>query len=76
MIYLQIHKYIYYYKNLAKWYFKNGEDADALTILQKYIELTGMAEFLTHTTEITRLSMILGDSKDVRDYGERPKDSV
>lgn len=39
------------------------QDADLMTITKKIIELLGMARFLPHTKELTRLSMILGDTR-------------
>ena len=44
------------------WYEKH-EDADVMTVTKKIIELLGMARFLPHTKELTRLSMILGDTR-------------
>lgn len=50
-----------------KWFIANPE-ADILEILQKGIELIGMSRFMRLTTELTKLSMILGSVKKERDY--------
>jgi len=44
------------------WYDKNPK-ADLMTVTKQLIELLGMARFLPHTKELTRLSMILGDTR-------------
>jgi dissimilatory sulfite reductase (desulfoviridin) alpha/beta subunit len=43
-----------------EWLDKN-QDKPLLEQVKKLIELMGMAHFLPHTKELTRLSMILGD---------------
>jgi len=45
-----------------EWVDKNQE-ADLMVVTKKIIELLGMARFLPHTKELTRLSMILGDTR-------------
>lgn len=45
-----------------EWWDKH-QDADLMTVTKKIIELYGMARFLPHTKELTRLSMILGDTR-------------
>jgi len=45
-----------------EWWDKN-QDVDLMVVIKKIIELLGMARFLPHTKELTRLSMILGDTR-------------
>lgn len=44
------------------WWDKNQE-ADIMTVTKNIVEFLGMARFLPHTKELTRLSMILGDTR-------------
>lgn len=45
-----------------EWLNKNG-DKSLEDQMKKAVELLGMARFLPHTKELTRLSMILGDTR-------------
>lgn len=49
------------------WFDKN-EKASVEKTYEKYLELHGMAEFLPTTKELTRLSMILGETVKEEDY--------
>lgn len=45
-----------------RWLNKNG-DASLEDVLERALEYIGMAKFLRNTKEITRLSLILGDTR-------------
>lgn len=53
-----------------KWFFTSPENTSPEVAIQKGIELMGMAHFLPLTAEITKLSMILGDTRKTRGYNE------
>ena len=73
-----------FFKEISKLGFKDAEDYALLECMkgffpgfketiegfQAIIELTGMATFLKHTKELTRLAMIIGQTGAGRKYGE------
>ena len=50
-----------------KWLQKHPK-ATVEQMLEKYLEYVGMARYLPNSKEVTRLSMILGDSFKIEDY--------
>jgi len=58
----------------AKYFFKfskehkNWSFDDILTIYQKYCETVGMAELMPTLKELTRISMILGDTREIEKW--------
>lgn len=50
-----------------KW-FEKQPDFDVIKVAQKYFELFGMARLMPTLKELTRISMILGDTTDLRSY--------
>lgn len=46
-----------------EWFFKEGKNASIFKIMEKAIEFLGMAHFMPLTKELTKLSMILGDTR-------------
>ena len=53
-----------------EWYDKHDE-ADLMTVTKTLIEFLGMARFLPYTKELTRLSMILGDTRQKRKWKDK-----
>lgn len=54
-----------------EWFLSDeGFDSDPFQILSKLVEFVGMATFLRHTRELTKLSMILGYAPREEKYGE------
>ena len=51
----------------VEWLEKNPK-ANGFEIVKKYLEFYGNATFLRETNEITRLSMIVGDTRTEVDY--------
>jgi hypothetical protein len=49
------------------WFMKHPK-ASVEKMYLKYLELMGMANFLPNSKEITRLSMIMGDTTKIEDY--------
>lgn len=66
----------------ARWYAEiefykwitNNPDADVEDTLQKFCELIGMAELMPTLKELTRISMILGDTKEIEKWKKEQKD--
>lgn len=55
-----------------KWFIKQDLDViDAVEIAQKYYELAGMASLMPTLKELTRISMILGDTTDLRSFRKK-----
>jgi len=73
-----------FFQEIAKLGFEDAEDyaflecmkaffPEAKTLLEGFqaiTDLTGMANFLKNTKEITRLALILGITEEVKAYGE------
>ena len=52
-----------------KWFIAQDlEKVDAVDIAQKYYEFFGMARVMPTLKELTRISMILGDTTDLRSF--------
>jgi len=51
-----------------KWFEKQPEDFDVILVAQKYYETVGMARVLPTFKELTKLAMILGDTRDIRSF--------
>lgn len=51
-----------FYKYFQEW--KGNEVRDMIELYQKYCELVGMAELMPTLKELTRISMILGDTRE------------
>lgn len=57
-----------------KWFqAQDLEKVDAVDIAQKYYELVGMARLMPTLKELTRISMILGDTTDLRSFKSNKK---
>lgn len=58
-----------------KWFqAQDLEKVDAVDIAQKYYELFGMARLMPTLKELTRISMILGDTTDLRSFKKKKKE--
>jgi len=51
-----------------KWFLAQDDKVDAVEIAQKYYEIVGMARVMPTLKELTRISMILGDTTDLRSF--------
>lgn len=53
-----------------RWYrkYKNRKKIDKIKVFEKLLELKGMAELMPTLKELTRISMILGDTTEIETY--------
>jgi len=60
--------YKYALLEFVKWLKENREHTDMITVFQKLLEMKGMASLMPTLKELTRISMILGDTREIESW--------